>query len=281
MISFRADDTLLDDPAGRWWVGDGSSFPTTASRRASTLELAGIDGVTVARGGFAPAAVTLELVITDVDAMGVARGADQLHANRAEVCAAVGRAERLWMQTLAHGWVSSQITSVALATPEWLGADGQSVTASISVQPFWGEAAPTVTDWASTPALSDSNTMPSAVSFAELSGVDNLSDAVVRVQCPASMGYVTCTTAQSVAEDIPDTMTGVAPLPTSAGMLEIDVAALRARWLPTGASDWTDITNQLNLPVLKPFNPVDGGEIAIFGDKTAQAQIEGTRQWLL
>lgn len=280
MISFRADDTLLDDPAGRWWVGDGSSFPTTASRRASTLELAGIDGVTVARGGFAPAAVTVELVITDVDAMGVARGVDQLHANRAEVCAAVGRAERLWMQTLAHGWVSSQITSVALATPEWLGADGQSVTASISVQPFWGEAAPTATDWVNIPAPSGS-TEPVAVVFPELAGVDNLSDAVVRVQCPASMAYVTCATAQSVAVAIPNTMTGVSPLPTSAGMLEIDVAALRARYLPTGASDWTDITDKLTLPGLKPFNPVDGGEIYIFGGKTVQAQIEGTRQWLL
>lgn len=174
--SYLLDDTiLLNDLGGRWFLDSLTELPAPANRRSTLIQTPGMDGGIPVDQGAGTGTVTVSLIVTEKPGE-AGRSLNTLQALLSGA-STITRLDDGWAQT-------TDIYSVVLPDPQWLGQGVIRVQAVFTVAPFWRaagdpvEAHPISTNGTAPLGMFDGCTAP-------------LVDAVVRVSGPYGWCHLT------------------------------------------------------------------------------------------
>ena len=210
------DGADLDDSGRRWFLDFSALLPAVATRDVAKLRLPSRSGVTVRKLSWGEGSIKLSINVPpqrafgDLPTLPVEERTQQLQAllARASLVTVVVDGKSL----------STSVTDVNISDPSRMGPSAWRVEATLTVQPFWREAA-TLTS----PVMS-----PGSVVFAQWAGsTGDVQDGVLRVKGPLTRCSITGRGGVSFERAL-----------TAAQYVYVDVASFRA-WYSTSASAWT------------------------------------------
>lgn len=262
--TWLADGAYLDDPDGRWFVNDATTWPSGAARRVSTLELPRRNGVTVRKQGWGTGTVKLGFYVHG-DSV-------ELHdPNLGALESLLARAGTLTFRN-SDRTRSADIVKVELSDPEILSDPRWSkLEATVTTQPFW-QGADIVTS-------ADQVMTVGVLAFTEWAGCTGpVSDAVLRLRGPFDQLVLTGSNGSSLR---------VLNAVSAGSFIFVDLASFSAwsgaagQWSPSAATVAIDYGPGGPLQ----FEPTSRGEFALTIAATgltasSAIAVRGRKWWL-
>lgn len=210
------DGADLDDSGRRWFLDFSALLPAVATRDVAKLRLPSRSGVTVRKLSWGEGSIKLSVNVPPQKAFGVLP-ALPVEERTQQLQALLVRASLVTVVVDGKS-LSTAVTDVSISEPVRVGPRAWRLEATLTVQPFWREAA-TLTS----PVMS-----PGSVVFAQWAGsTGDVQDGVLRVKGPLTKCSIAGRGGVSFERAL-----------TAAQYVYVDVTAFRA-WYSTSASAWT------------------------------------------
>lgn len=262
--TWLADGVFLDDPDGRWFVNDSTTWPSVPARRVSTLELPRRNGVTVRKQGWGTGSVKLGLYVHG-------DGAEAVDPNLDVLEALLSRANEVTFRN-ADRTRTVEVVRVELSEPEILDdVSWSKLEVTLTVQPFWcGDSVITSTDRV---------LVVGELTFSEWAGCSGpVSDAVLRLRGPFDQLVLTGANGSSLR-----VLNAVA----SGSFVFVDLASFSA-W-SGAAGQWSPSSTQVAIdygpggPL--QFEPTSKGDFVLAVEATgltagSAIAVRGRKWWL-